>query len=64
MKVFTTKGLIELDQLRVQDVVEVGDNHRKIASEFYFGEELVRRDVAVSVLRGIETQATEGQING
>lgn len=64
MKVMTTKGLLDHDQLRVQDVVEWGDNHRKVASEFYFGDELVRRDVAVSALRPIESEAIQGAING
>lgn len=60
MKVMTTKGLIDHDQLSIKDVVEWGDNHRKVASEFYLGKELVRRDVAVSALRPIEAVAQEG----
>ena len=64
MKVLTTKGLVDMDQLAVRDVVEIGDNHRKVASEFYLGDELVRRDVAVSLLRPVELVAEEGRING
>ena len=64
MKVFTTKGLVELSDLKVVDVIDTGDNHRKIATEFYLGDELVRRDVTVSMLRPVEMAATEGQING
>lgn len=64
MKVMTIKGLIDFEQLRIQDVVEVGDNHRKVASEFYLGEELVRRDVAISALRPIEAEAQPGVIGG
>lgn len=64
MKVFTTKGLLDFESLRIQDVVEVGDNHRKVATEFYLGDELVRRDVAVSMLRPVECDATHGVING
>lgn len=60
MKVMTAKGLLEHDQLRVQDVVQWGDNYRKVASEFYLGDELVRRDVAVSALRPIESEMKEG----
>lgn len=60
MKVMTAKGLIDHEQLEVRDVVEWGDNHRKVASEFYLGDELVRRDVAVSALRPIEATAQEG----
>ena len=63
-QVLTTKGLIEFGMLDVRDVVEVGDNYRKIATEYRLGEELVRRDVAVSALRGLESQAAEGQLHG
>lgn len=62
MQVLTTKGLVEMDLLSVKDVVEIGDNHRKVASEFYLDGELVRRDVAVSMLRGLGSEATHGQI--
>lgn len=63
MKVMTTAGLVELDQLHVTDVVEVGDNHRKIATEFRLDGELVRRDVAVSMLRGLSMEGTPGELN-
>lgn len=63
-QVMTTKGLVELDQLEVLDVVETGDNYRKVATEYRLNGELVRRDVTVNALRGIESQATEGRING
>ena len=64
MKVLTTKGLVDFEALTVRDVVEIGDNHRKVASEFYLGDELVRRDVAVSMLRPVEAQAEQGNLNG
>lgn len=64
MQVFTTKGLIDFDRLRVKDVVELGENHRKVATEFYLDDELVRRDVAVSILRPIESAAAEGHLGG
>lgn len=62
--VMTTQGLIEFDKLEVKDVVEVGDNYRKIATEYRFGGELVRRDVTVNALRGLESTAVQGKING
>lgn len=64
MKVLTTKGLVEFEQLQVRDIVEYGDNHRKIATEWYLGEELVKRDVAISVLRPIEAETVQGALNG
>lgn len=48
----TTKGLLERDLLTVKDVVSEDDNSRAIATEWYLDEELVRRDVTISVLRG------------
>ena len=64
MKVFTTKGLIEFDRLRIQDVVELGDNHRKILSQYYLGDELVRQSVFIDVLRPLEAEAAEGKVGG
>lgn len=63
MKVLTTKGLVEFEQLRVTDSVEVGDNHRKIATEWYLDNELVKRDVTVSMLRPIESVAEQGVLS-
>ena len=64
MKVLTIKGLVDLSELRVKDVVEIGDNHRKIFSQYWLGDELVRQSVFVDVLRPLEAGVTEGQING
>lgn len=52
-KVHTTKGLIDRDQLSVKDVVSDEPNARVIATEWFLGGELVRRDVAVSILSGL-----------
>jgi hypothetical protein len=64
MKVFTTHGLVDMDALTVRDVVELADNHRKVATEFYLGEELVRRDVAVSLLAPPGVNLIHGDLNG
>jgi len=64
MKVFTTKGLVDMDALTVRDVVELKGNHRKVATEFYLGDELVRRDVAVSILAPPGVNLSQGAING
>ena len=52
MLVQTTKGMIERDKLVVKDIVSEDDNSRAIATEWFLGDELVRRDVTVSILRG------------
>ncbi len=51
-QVHTTKGLIDRDQLTVEDIVSDEDNARVIATEWFLEGELVRRDVAVSILSG------------
>lgn len=53
MLVHTAKGLVERGQLTVKDITEEHDNARVIATEWYLGDELVRRDVNVNLLRGI-----------
>lgn len=63
MKVLTTKGPIEFDQLRIQDVVEVVDNGRKVATEYYLGEELVKRTVTVDILMPLEMSAIHGELS-
>jgi hypothetical protein len=60
MLVFTTAGLIEHTELEVTDLVSMGDNYRKIATEWFYKGELVRRDVTVSALRPLVTEAQEG----
>jgi len=62
MKVFTTKGLVDYEALEVKDIVSVTDNSRAVASEFYLNGELVRRDVAVSMLRPIEAAVEHGSL--
>jgi len=52
MKVHTTKGLIERDLLIASDIVTEEENARVIATEWHLDGELVRRDVAVSILQG------------
>ena len=51
-QVHTTKGLIDRGQLMVKDIVTEEENARVVATEWFLGDELVRRDVAVAVLQG------------
>lgn len=62
MLVHTTKGLIERDQLTAKDIIEEHDNARVIATEWFMGDELVRRDVHVSVLRGHSLTGEQGRV--
>jgi hypothetical protein len=57
-QVHTIKGLIDRDRLTVKDIVAEDDNSRAIATEWFLDGEMVRRDVAVSILRG---QALAGE---
>lgn len=62
MLVLTSKGLIEREQLRVVDVVSEEDNARVIATEWYLGDDLVRRDVNVNILRGQSILGEQGEM--
>lgn len=53
MQVMTTKGLLDSASLSVQDIVTDEDNARVTATEWRHEGELVRRDVNVNILRGI-----------
>lgn len=52
MQVQTTRGMIDRDRLTVTDITSEEDNARIIATEWHLDGELVRRDVAVSILQG------------
>lgn len=60
--VHTTKGLIERERLTVSDIVTEGDNDRAVATEWHLDGELVRRDVAVSILRGHALSGEQAEI--
>ena len=62
--VLTTKGLIEIEELEITDHVEVGDNYRKVATEYRHHGELVKRSVAVDGLRIPGSDAVQGKLNG
>jgi hypothetical protein len=51
-QVHTIKGLVDRDLLEVKDIVSEEPNARVIATEWFFDDELVRRDVAISILGG------------
>lgn len=59
MKVSTTKGLVCADALTVKDIVSLQENSRVTATEWYLGTELVRRDVNINVLRGLEDSSVQ-----
>ena len=50
--VHTIKGLIARDLLTTIDTVTEEPNARAIATEWFLDGEIVRRDVAVSILQG------------
>lgn len=64
MQVLTTKGLLEYGELTVNDIVEIADNHRKIATEYHHDGELVRRDVVVNVFRPLLSDVEHGAVGG
>ena len=64
MKVLTTKGEIEFSDLAVQDIVEVGDNYRKVSVEYRLDGEIVKRSVHIDMLRPVGTCVEQGNIGG
>lgn len=60
--VFTTKGLVDRSRLEVKDIVEEHDNARVTATEWLLDGELVRRDVHVNVLRGLDITPEQSQM--
>lgn len=62
MKIFTTKGLIEEDQLTLKNVEEWGENHRKVLFQYWLGDELVRQSVFVDVLRPMDIEVEQGRL--
>lgn len=61
MKVHTTKGLIDREQLTVTDIVTEEENARVTATEWHHGGELVRRDVNVNILAGMALCGEQGE---
>lgn len=62
MQVQTTKGLIALDKLVVKDIINLYDNVRTTATEWYYNDELVRRDVHANVLNGLSLNPEQNQL--
>lgn len=53
----TKLGPIDRERLTVRDIPEESPGVRTLATEWYLGDELVRRDVWVSVLLGLSIGA-------
>lgn len=62
MLVDTKNGPMERDSLTVKDTIEEHDGVRVFATEWYHGDELVRRDVNVNILRGLSIGAVQEQL--
>jgi len=62
LKVQTNKGLLQRSELVVTDIISDEDNARVTATEWRYGDELVRRDVNVNILRGIEMSGEQQEI--
>ena len=52
--VLTTKGLIDRAELEVNDIITEEENARIFATEWRHNGELVRRDVNVNILAGVQ----------
>lgn len=61
-QVQTKNGLVDRSSLTVKDIVQEHPNARVVATEWYLGTELVRRDVAVSILQGLPLSGEQANI--
>jgi len=59
MLIQTTDGLLERDALTVRDIVTEEENARVMATEWFLGDKLVRRDVNVNMLRGLDLNSEQ-----
>ena len=64
MDIFTTKGIIDTDQLDVTDQITLAGNSREIVTEWRLKTtgEVVRRDGWVNMLVGQTISAAQAQI--
>lgn len=62
MQVYTAKGIIDREQLTVKDIITEEGDARVIATEWFLGDELVRRDVNVNILIGQALNSEQGAI--
>lgn len=60
--VYTKNGMIPRSQLVIKDIIEEHENARVFATEWYLGDELVRRDVNVNILRGLDLGADQAKL--
>jgi hypothetical protein len=61
--VLTAKGEIDIDELEITDHVEIGDNYRKVATEYRHHGELVKRTVSVDGLRMPGSASSQGKLS-
>lgn len=62
MKLVQTKeGLVDRDSLTVKDIVTEEGNARVTATEWYRGDELMRRDVHVNILAAQSLSGDQGR---
>jgi len=59
MLIQTTVGLVDKSELEVNDIVTEEENARVIATEWFLEGKLVRRDVNVNILRGLDLNSEQ-----
>jgi hypothetical protein len=60
VQVQTARGLVDRERLEAKDVATEDEDSRVTVTEWYLEGELVRRDVWVSLLRGLAAVAGGG----
>ena len=61
IEVSTTKGLVDIEKLAVKDIISIEGTSRVTATEWYLNDELVRRDVNVNILKGLDLSGDQGE---
>ena len=62
MQISTIYGILNRDKLTVKDIISEEGDARVTATEWFLGDELVRRDVNVNILIGQALNSEQGAI--
>lgn len=62
VKVQTINGLVDRSELQATDIISEEENARVTATEWHHNGELVRRDVNVNILRGLDIASEQESI--
>lgn len=62
--VWTTKGPVSIELLRVEDIITIEGGFRKIVTQWYLDGELVRQDANVNCLMPMDLNSEQEHVGG